>query len=144
MELMLLLLAMVLGATVSLLVVRYLQASSLSQLTFSHELMKTAMQTLDSKEISISRDRAVLELTKEMEKMNTVVGQLYLTVQNRTVLQKFPQVGEMPPGSPGRVMSRMDNPMSNPGPSLPAEMVDLPNSSPEEKQAQKTVFAAHT
>jgi len=136
-----LLAALVLGATVSLLAVLLSQANSRSMQAYSKAVMEMALSNLDSKEASLSRDRTLTELTRELEKLNLVVGQLYLKVNNRTVLDRAPQVGEMPPNSPTRSQARTEMPQE---PLEPEGWVEKEASSPTPRRARVTAFAEPT
>jgi hypothetical protein len=136
-----LLAALVLGATVSLLAVLLSQANSRSMQAYSRAVMEMALANLDSKEASLSRDRTLTELTRELEKLNLVVGQLYLKVNNRTVLDRAPQVGEAPPNSPTRTQIRTETPQE---PLEPEGWVETTTSSPTPRRARVTAFAEPT
>lgn len=139
-EIALLLLAMALGATVTLIVSRYSQDASRSMQDFSGDLARLSLDRLTSAEKESARDLRLAELTATIEKLDTTVGNLFLMVrqQNRTVLDRPMQVGEVPPGGPGVVQTRTQRPLP------PEGMESEPGSTPAAAQARARAFAEPT
>ena len=148
-----LLLAMALGATAVLAARRLSRDDYRSMLDSSTELARMAQDSLQkASETALAavetasrleqRDRALDELTATVAKLDATVGNLYLSSrqQSRTILERPIQVGEMPPGSPGIIRSRTQEPLPPEG--LAQETV--PGSSPAAESTRQRAFAVPT
>jgi len=145
--LVLMLAAMVLGAIVTLRVVRHTQDASSSIQQYSKDVMSLAIETLASQEREITRDRSLNDMARTMEALNLSVGNLVLMTRSlgmdgsiRTVHSRPMQVGETPTGAPTRAV-----PAQKPLPPEGLADEERPKgSSPAAETTRKLAFAEPT
>lgn len=121
-------LLLVAGATVALLGVLLSQVFLRSREQLSLELFRHAIQMLSSSERETQRTLAMDEMALTLKKLDQTVANLFVMVNNRTVLQRELQHGEIPPGGrPGPVVRTPWNQPQPPAPPAGLEGTTVPN-----------------